>query len=116
MRAGIEIDLISEMGYKLTWVLCATAKLTRFCCGDRNGPVFVRGSKLTCRLCARRNLLVFSVEIVLLVFFVAGRSCLVFFYAGRKSLGFSVSIEIDLISVWGSIELISMWEMELDLI
>ena len=37
-----------------------------------------------------------------------------FLDAGRKSLGFSVSIEIDLVFVWVDIELISVWGIELD--
>ena len=40
-----------------------------------------------------------------------------FLDAGHKSLGFSVRIEIDLVSVWVvDIDLISVWETKLDLI
>ena len=40
-----------------------------------------------------------------------------FWYASRKSLGFSVSIEIDLVLVWViEIDMISVWGMELGLI
>ena len=40
-----------------------------------------------------------------------------FLDAGRRSLGFSVSIEIDLAFVWVvDIDLISVWEIELDVI
>ena len=40
-----------------------------------------------------------------------------FWDAGRKSLGFSVSIEIDLVFVWVvDVDLVSVWGIELDLI
>ena len=39
-----------------------------------------------------------------------------FWYVGRKSLGFSVSIELDLVFAWVvEIYLISLWGIELDL-
>ena len=36
IRVGIEIDLISVMGSKLSWFLCAGSKLIRLQCGNRN--------------------------------------------------------------------------------
>ena len=39
-----------------------------------------------------------------------------FLYAGRKSLGFSVSIEMDLVLKVGEIDLISVWGIGIDLI
>ena len=45
-----------------------------------------------------------------------GSKLTLFLYAGRKLLVFSVSMEMDLIFVVVKIDLISVWEIELDLI
>ena len=69
----------------------------------------VCGPKLTCFECDGR-----------LIWFLGGwrwSKLARFLDAGRKSLGFSVSIEIDLVFVWVvDTDLISVWGVELDLI
>lgn len=78
-RAAIEIDLISVLESKLTWILCRGSKLTWFECGDQSW----------------------------LGRFSAGRS--LFLCARRKWLGFSVWMEIFLVSVAMEIDLFSVF-------
>ena len=71
-----------SLGVESDLVLCGGSQLT------------VCGPKLTCFKCDDR-----------LTWFLCGlwwSKLTRFLDAGRKSLGFSVSIEIDLVSVWGS--------------
>ena len=95
--SGIEFDLVLMLGSKLTCFVCGGAKLT------------VCGPKLTCFECDDR-----------LTWFLLGRwwsKLTRFLDAGRQSLGFSVSIEIDLVLVWAvDIDLISVWRVKLDII
>ena len=66
----------------------------------------VCGPKMTCFYCGDR-----------LIWFLCGWSKLTWFlYSGRKSLRVSVNVEIDLVFVLVEIDLISVWEVELDLI
>ena len=75
IRMGIEIDLISVMGSKLTWFLCGWPKMTWFQCGGSELTLIsVMGSKLTWFLCGGRKWLVLSVgiEIYSVCVFVGG--------------------------------------------
>ena len=72
ISVGIEIDLISVMGSKLTSFFCGVSKLTLF---------WGRGIEMTC---------------------LWGRSKLILLLcAGRLSFGFHVWIEMNLVSVYG---------------
>ena len=72
---------------------------------DQNWLVFVRAENDLFLVCGSTDL--FLCEWSKLTWFL---------YVGRKSLGFSVSIEIDLDYVWVEMDLISVWGMEHDLI
>ena len=94
---GVEFDLVTVLGWKVKWFLCGGSKLT------------VCGPKLTCFECDDR-----------LTCFLCGRwwsKLTRFLHVGRKSLGFSVNIKVDLVSVWlVDIDLVSVSEIELDFI
>ena len=90
-------SLYELSGLKLTWFLAW-------------------GSKLSWFLCAGQKLLVFRVGIDWLSYLCGWSKSTCCLCASRKSLGFSVSIEIDLVSVWVEIKLIFLSGIELDLI
>ena len=86
---GIESDLFSCGGRKLTWFLCDGRNLLGFNVWIEIDLVFVCEPTITCLRCWDR-----------LTWFLCGWSKLTWsLYAGRKSLGFIVSIELDLVFV-----------------
>ena len=86
IRVGIEIDLISMMGSKSTWFLCAGSKLTWLWRGDRNRHVFVRGQNGLFYCVGAENTW-------------CGRRY--FFVRGSFNLVFVSVVEVDLIFVCG---------------
>ena len=82
------------------------------------------GSKVTCFLCGGSKLTVCGPKLTCLEFddrlnwFLCGwwSKLTRFLDAGRKSLGFRVSIEIDVVLVWVVDNLISVWRFKLDMI
>ena len=111
IRVGIEFDLISVIGSKLTRFLCAWRKLLFM---DRNYLVFHGESNIICFLRAGRKWPIFSVGIDWLSFCAGGRNWVVL-DAGRKSLGSSLSMQITLVFVWVfEIDLIWVWGIELE--
>ena len=113
---GIEINLNLQWGSKLTWLQWWGRTLLDFCVRDRTWLGFSAGIEIdlfwcggSSWLCAGRNWLVFvwwSIDLVLCRW-----SKLTWFLdAGRNSFGFSVSIEIHLAFVWVvDVDFISVW-------
>ena len=88
-----------------------------FTCEIEIDLVIASGSNLTCFLCGGQNRLRFCVKAKDYLVLIYGSKLPWFRYASRKSLGFSVSIELDVVFVWVvEIELSSLWGTELDLI
>ena len=143
---GIEVDLTSAQGWKLTWCLCGGidldlilewgSKLHNFSSGVEINLIFVWGievdwvfvfmSKVTLSSCGGSKFDVCGPKFTL---FWVWWSIHLFFGgvgvveivsasdAGRKYRGVSASVEIDLVVVWNvDIDLISVCRMELDMI
>ena len=131
IKVGIETDLISVMGSKLTWFLCTASKLTWlkrrdrpwlfFCAGIKIDLGFACGPKITLNISIEFCLVcIVEIEIVLvfvcrrkitwcwceyrtwLRFCVGSRYWLDFIVGDRTWRGFSVGIGIDLVLVGGS--------------
>ena len=102
IRVGIEIDLISVMGSKLTWfevdvVLALRSNLTSFLCGGQN----------------RLRFWVWAKNYLVLIY---GSKVTWFLRRDRNWLGFRVRSENDLFSMWGSIDLVFVRVVEVDLV
>ena len=98
-KVKIEVDLVSVLGSKLTWFLCAGRRWLRFNSAIEIDSVLQGGSKITWVLRLGRNGIVISVGINSLG--LCGWSKLMWFLcAGRKWLRFSVSSKSTWISVW----------------
>ena len=102
----VEVDLIVVLGPTINWYPCM----------HRNWLGFSARIAMTAFLVRAENDFFCNFEIDWPGFCVWSKLTW-FLHAGRKALGFSVSIEVDLVFVWVvEIGLISIWGIELDLI